>query len=186
MKRLLLIAGVLVILLIASVVALPFMVDPNRFRPMLESELTSALARQVRLGDLKLAVWKGSVTANDLSIADDPAYSKGPFVKARSLGITVEVWPLLTSRKLHVTGLTIEQPAIALIQAESGEWNFSSLGGKQKQPPKTEPAASGAQNDLDLSVKLVRITGGEFSLGSTARHSRPLVLRDVSIEVKDF
>jgi AsmA protein len=186
MKRVLLIVGIIFVLLAGSVAALTFLIDPNRFRPLLESELSSALAREVHLGDLKLSLWKGSVTANDLAIADDPAYSKASFVKAKSLGIEVEVWPLISSRKLHVTGLTIDQPVIALIEAPSGEWNFSSLGGKAKAAPaKTgDPAAKKA--DLDLSVKLVRITDGEFSLGSTARHSRPLALRNVVIEVKDF
>ena len=188
MKRLLLIAGVIFVVLIGAIAALPFLVDPNRFRPMLESELSRALAREVKLGDLKLALWKGSVTASDLSIADDPAYSKAPFVKAKSLSIQVEVWPFLSSRKLNVTGLAIDQPVIALIESPSGEWNISSLGGAAKKAPAPKPAADAAAKkaDLDLSVKLVSITGGEFSLGSTRHHMRPLVLRDVAIEVKDF
>lgn len=186
MKRLLVILGVIFVLLVGSLAAVTLLIDPNRFRPLLESELSSALGREVHLGDLKLALWSGSVTANDLSIADDPAYSKTSFVKAKSLGIAVEMWPLITSRKLNVTGLTIDQPVVVLIQAPSGEWNFSSLGGKAKAAPAKSEDPAAKKADLDLSVKLVRITGGEFSLGSTARHSRPLALRDVAIEVKDF
>ncbi|MBS1854089.1 MAG: AsmA family protein [Acidobacteria bacterium] len=188
MKRFLMITGIVVALLVVVLAAVPFMVDPNRFRPMLEAKLSDAMARQVQLGDLKLSILRGSVTASDLSIADDPAYSKAPFIKAQSLAIGVELWPLIASRKLHVTGLTIEQPQIALIQSPDGEWNFSSLGGKQKpRPARTAPEPTpGEKQDLDLSVNLIRITGSELSLGMTGARARPLVLRDVNIEVKDF
>ena len=116
MKRIVLIGGAVLVLLLLAVAALPFLIDPNTFRPMLESRLSQALGREVKLGELKLSILSGSVTANDLSIADDPAYSRTPFVQAKSLAIGVEVWPLIASRQLHVTGLTIDGPAIALIQ----------------------------------------------------------------------
>ena len=185
MRRFFLIAGAILLLLLVTAAALPFVIDPNRFRPLLESELSQALGRDVKLGDLKLSILSGSVTASDLAISDDPAYSRSPFVKAKSLAIGVEVWPLIASRKLHVTGVTIDQPAIALLQSPAGDWNFSSLGGKSKEKT-PEPAASGPKSDLDLSVKLIRITGGRFSLGHTGTRSKPLVLQDVNIEVKDF
>ena len=154
---------------------------------MLESRLTQALGREVKLGDLKLSILSGSVTANDLSIADDPAYSRTPFVQAKSLAIGVELWPLITSRQLHVTGLTIDQPAIALIQSPNGDWNFSKLGGARSAATPRPPAPDAAsKTPMDLSVKLVKITGGRFSLGKSGGHARPLVLEDVNLEVHDF
>lgn len=173
-------------LLLGAAVALPFLIDANRFRPLLESELSAALSRQITLGSLKLSLLKGSVTADDLAIADDPGYSKLPFVKAKSIGIQVELWPLITSRKLNVTGIRIEQPAIALIRGAGSEWNFSSLGNHAKNvaPKSVGPAAK--TTDLALSIKLLRITGGELSLNSNGNSQRPLVLRDVSIEARDF
>jgi AsmA protein len=185
MKRIFLIFGIVLALLLAAVVALPFLIDPNDFRPMLESNLSEALGRQVKLGDLKLAILAGAVTANDLSVADDPAYSRAPFVQAKSLNIGVELWPLIASRKLHVTGLTIDQPQIVLMESPSAEWNFSSLGSKTAAGNKpTSP--SPATNSLDLSVKLVKITGGRFTLGRTGVHTRPLVWKQVNAELRDF
>ena len=187
MKRIALIAGALFALLLVSALALPFLIDPNSFRPMLESRLTQALGREVKLGDLKLSILSGSVTANDLSIADDPAYSRTPFVQAKSLAIGVELWPLIASRQLHVTGLTIDNPAITLVQSPNGEWNFSKLGGARSAAAPAAPAPDAASKaPMDLSVKLVKITGGRFSLGKTGGHTKPLVLEDVNIEVHDF
>src|ERR1039457_3610103 len=90
MKRVALIGGAVLALLLVAALALPFLIDPNDFRPMLESRLTQVLGRETKLGDLKLSILSGSVTANDLSIADDPAYSRTPFVQAKSLSIRSE------------------------------------------------------------------------------------------------
>jgi AsmA protein len=135
-----------------------FLHRPNRFRPLLEGKLTQVLGREVKLGGLKLSILSRAVTAADLPIADNPAYNKQPFVQAKSLAVSVEVWPLITSRQLHVTGLTIDQPSIILIQSPDGDWNFSSLGNQTAAAPKTAPVASSG-SDMDLSVKLVKITG---------------------------
>jgi AsmA protein len=188
MRRMVRVLAAVAALLILAALALPFLIDPNDLRPLLEEKLTQALGREVKLGSLKLSLLSGGVTAADLSIADDPAYSRAPFVQAKSLKVGVELWPLIASRKLNVTGLTIAQPAISLIQSSSGEWNFSNLGSPGDKAAKTGAAAPepSAKNKLDLSVKLVKIAGGRFSLGKTGGHARPLVLEDVDVEVRDF
>ena len=117
MKRVLLVIGILFGLLVLCVAALPFLIDANRFRPLLESELTRGLGRPVKLGDLKLALLSGAVTASDLSIADDPKFSKDAFLSANSLGVSVDLIPLIVDRKLNVKGITIDHPSITLLQA---------------------------------------------------------------------
>jgi AsmA protein len=182
MKRFVRVAGIVVVVLLLVVFSLPFLIDANQFRPMLESELTKALARDTKVGNLKLAILSGGVTADDLSIADDPAYSRNPFLRTKSLTLGVDLWPLIFSRKLHVTRLTIDQPQIALLQSPAGDWNISSLGGKAAA---TSRSASPSGAGPDLSVKLVRINGGRLSVGQL-RGARPPVLDNVSLEVRDF
>ncbi len=120
MKRIAYIFGITAAVLLVVLVCLSFFVNANRFRPMLESELTKALGREVQIGDLKLAILSGGVAADDLSIADDPSFSRTPFLRAKSLKIGVELIPLIFSRKLNVTRLTIDQPEIVLLQSPSG------------------------------------------------------------------
>jgi hypothetical protein len=128
MKRILLIAAIVAAVLVAVAIAIPFLLDVNVFRPQLESYLSSALGRQVKVGNLRLSILQQSVRAETISIADDPAFSAEPFVKAKSLAVGVELIPLLTSRKLRVTNLTLESPEIVLLRDVSGRWNYSSLG----------------------------------------------------------
>src|SRR4029077_17011460 len=141
MKRILKIVAIILGILIVVAIALPFLIDANTFRPKLESELTGALGRTVKVGNLSLSLLSGSVSADNISIADDPAFSKSPFVQAKSLKVGVEMMPLIFSKTLKVTELTLQQPEISLVKSENGEkGNFSSLGGNNTSAPK--PAAS--------------------------------------------
>jgi AsmA protein len=136
MKTFFKVLGIIVALLIIAVIVVPFFIDANTFRPKLESELTDALGRQVKVGNLSLALWSGSVAADNISIADDPQFSKTPFVQAKSLKVGVELLPLIFSKTLNIREISLDQPQISLVKSENGErWNFSSLGSKNPSAP---------------------------------------------------
>lgn len=128
MKRALKVVGIIVVVLIAVVLVLPFLINVNSFRPRIETELTNALGRKVTVGNLSLSLWSGSLAADDVAIADDPAFSNSPFIRAKALNVGVEMIPLIFSKTLHVTDLTLSQPQVALLRDRSGKWNFSTLG----------------------------------------------------------
>jgi AsmA protein len=176
--------GIVVVVLILIVVSLPFLINVDQFRPTLQSDLSNALGREVTLGNLHLNILKGEVSAEDLSVAEDPAFGKPAFLKAKSLHVGVEIFPFLISRKLIVTDLNIDEPEIALVQSPTGDWNFSSLGGKSKAAPTGAPPS--ARLPLDLSVKLVTVSNGRMTLRRTVGHWKPLALEQVNIELRDF
>ncbi len=203
MKRTLKIIGIIVGILILILIALPFFIDANMFRPKLESELTEALGRPVKVGNLSLSLLSGGVSADQISIADDPAFSNQPFVQAKSLKVGVEMMPLILSKTLNVTDLTIDQPQISLVKSENGEkWNFSSLGEKNGAAAPTEPAkspaksanepkssgsaaGSSASENPNLSVAKFSVTNGRLSIsqaGSKTTH----VYDKVTITMTDF
>jgi len=177
------IAGIAVAVVILTALALPFFVNANQFRPVLEERLTAALGREVKIGDLKLSLFSGGASASEVTIADDPSFSKEPFLRAKALAVGIELWPLIFSRELNVTSLTIDQPEISLLQSVAGNWNFSSLGGKSSAsttastsaPPPSENTAK----PTSLSVKLIKISNGRF----TFKKSR---LEKVNVELRDF
>lgn len=184
MKRILKWLGAALAVLVLIVLVLPFLINVDQFRPTLQSALSNALGREVTLGNLRLKILTGEVTADDLSVAEDPAFGKPAFLKAKSLHVGVEIWPFLTSRKLIVTDLRLDQPEIALVQAPTGDWNFSSLGGKSK--PAAAGTAGAGQGPLDLSVKRVSVSNGSVSLSRTLGHWKPIALEQMNIELRDF
>lgn len=184
MKRIVQIAGIVLALVLIVVIVLPFVVDANRFKPALETELTKALGRQVKVGELKLSVFSGAVTAGDLSIADDPAYGQNAFLTAKALGIGVDLMPLIFSHRFSARNITIEQPEIEMLQSPAGIWNFSTLGTQRASAPAgAGPAAGGG---LDLSVKLLKVSDGRITIRKTAGSNQPLVIDKVNAELHDF
>lgn len=185
MKRLLKILAIVIGVLIVVVVALPFFIDANLFRPRLQSELSDALGRPVTVGNLSLSLLSGGVQADNISIADDPAFSKAPFVQAKSLKVGVELIPLIFSKALNVTELTLNQPQISLVRSQNGEkWNFSSLGNKNAKPATpAEPSASGNAN---LSVAKLNVSDGQLTVSRTNSAEPPRVYDKVNIEVSSF
>jgi AsmA protein len=142
------------VLLLLVVVLVPLLVNANTFRPTLETQLSSALGRQVMLGNLSFSVFSGSLVADNISIADDPAFGSKPFLQAQSLRVGVEVAPLLFHRQLRVTSFVADSPSINLVHNPHGVWNFSNIG---------STAASRTQNTQQESA-LPNFTVGEMKV----------------------
>jgi AsmA protein len=161
MKKILLIGAIGLGVLLVVLAILPFVIPVDRFRPMVEEQISGALGRDVKLGKLSLSVWTGSLAAENLSIADDPKFSAAPFLKAREIKVGVEWKPLIFDRAVRVTGLTIVKPEVLLLQDAAGRWNFSSIGGER---PKKSNSKSKADAP-DLVVQKLTLSGGRLTLG---------------------
>jgi AsmA protein len=181
--KILKIVGIVVAVLLVIVITIPFLINVNSFRPKLESVLTEALGRDVKVGNLSLSILSGSVSAEDLSIADDPAFSKASFIHAKSLKVGVEVMPLIFSKTLHVTDITLDQPEIALLRDASGKWNFSSLGNKTAAKP---ASTEGPSSTPELSVSKLDVKDGRISVNRANSSIKPHVYDNVDISVRDF
>jgi AsmA protein len=187
MKRILRIVGIILAVILVAIIALPFLINVNSFRPKLESELTTALGREVKVGNLKLSILSGSVSAEDLSIADDPAFSKNPFIRAKSLDVGVDLMPLIFSKALHVNDLTLSQPEIFLVHSASGKWNFSSLGEKSAAKPSAPaPDKSADSSNPDLSVAKLEVKDGRVTVSKANSSAKPRIYDKVNIEVRGF
>jgi AsmA protein len=187
MNRNLKIAAIIIGVLILIVIAIPFFIDANAFRPKLESELSDALGRPVKVGNLSLSLFSGAVKADDISIADDPAFSQTAFVQAKSLSVGVELIPLIFSKALNVTELTLNQPEISLVRSKDGErWNFSSLGAKSSVKPTQPTPSGGASSNPNLSVSKLKVSDGGLTTSRAGSSEKPRVYDKVDITVTNF
>jgi AsmA protein len=182
MKRWVKVSLGVVVLLVGVVVAVGLLVDANTFRPQLETQLTTSLGRQVKLGNLSLSLLSGSLVADNLSIADDPAFGTAPSMAAKQLKIGVEMMPLITSHELHVRDFEAVNPEIHLVRAADGTWNFSSLGraGAHAKSESQTTSLSG------LTVGLISIKDGRAVVESLPAHGKPLVYEHLNATVNNF
>jgi AsmA protein len=187
MNRNLKIAAIVVGALILIVIIIPFFIDANSFRPKLESELSSTLGRPVKVGNLSLSLFSGAVKADDIAIADDPAFSKTAFVQAKSLKVGVELLPLIFSKALNVTELTLNQPEINLVRSQDGDkWNFSSLGGQASGAPASTTTAASAPGNPNFSVAKLKVNDGRLTVSHAGSSDKPRVYDKVDITVSKF
>ena len=180
-KRWLIILGLGFIAIVVALIALPFMLNINSFRPMLEKRASLALGRKVKLGTLSLSILSGTLVANDVEIADDPAFSTSNFLTAKSLKAAVEMKPLIFSKQINIIGIVIEHPQITLLQAADGTWNFSNLGA----PSRVKLEASGSKIP-PLTVAKFSVDNGAVTIRRLNSDRPPDVYENVHFEVSDF
>jgi AsmA protein len=177
MRRLIIIVvGILAILIVAAL-ALPFLIDANQFKPRVEAEATKALGRDVKIGNLSISIFSGGVKAQNLVIAENPAYGKGPFLTAQSMAIGVEMMPLITSRKLNVQSFTIEQPQVNLIHGTNGKWNVSTLGGNST----AQPQGNSSSSSSEFKVGRFTIHDGRVTVEHLGTNSKPSTYEAVDL-----
>ncbi len=180
LRVVLIVVGVLVVLILI----VPFLIPVNQFRPTIEEKASAALGRKVQLGDLRLSLLSGSLSAENLSIGDDPKFSSTPFLTAKSLKVGVELMPLIFSKTLNITGVTIDTPQVTLLHNPAGVWNFSSLGGpaakaQAKQAPTQKTAAP------ELSIAKLELKNGKITVGATNSQKRS-TYDNLNITASDF
>jgi len=179
-KTALKVAGIVVALLIVIAIALPFLVNVNNFRPQIESTLSMALGRPVKVGNLSLGIFSGSVGADQLSIADDPRFSSAPFIQAKSLQVGVELMPLIFSKQLNITKIVINHPEMTLLRNREGIWNFSSLG------KSAQPGEKTSSTPANVNVAKFDLDDGTVTVGSLSGKRKPIVYNKVDITMSNF
>ena len=193
-KKPLKIIGGIVVVLFLIILALPLFINANQFKPTLETQLSTALGRPVGIGDISLSIISRGVMVSDVSIADDPAFSKSPFLTTKSLSVGVELLPLIFSKKLAVRSFTVKDPEVNLIHAANGTWNYSSLGGNAsgaKSAPKNpapSPASSqgGAPGAGAMSVGKLSIQNGKIIVSAAGSSAKPSIYQNVDLEASDL
>ncbi len=175
-RKALWIVGVLAAFLLLLAVILPLLFDANRYRPEVESRLTQALGRQVKIGSLKLALFSGGIKAADISIADDPAFSRDPFVEAKSLNVGVQMKPLLFDRQVKIESLVLNEPTVRLLQSATGKWNYSTIGQKS--------AKASSSGSSDVEVNKFEIAGGRIEVGRA--NGKQSAFTDVNMKATDI
>jgi AsmA protein len=113
------IVAVIVILLIVIAVVLPFIINPNDFKPRIAKLVKEKTGRELSIpGDIKFSVfpWLG-VEIGPMSLGNAPGFGNAPFASINEADVHVRFWPLLRGRieagtiKLDAVDLDLERDA---------------------------------------------------------------------------
>jgi AsmA protein len=177
------ILAAIVVLLLLAVLIVPLFINVNTFRGTLETQLSSALGRKVTLGNLGFSLFSGSLVADNVSIADDPAFSQKPFLQAQSLHIGVEVGPLLLHRQLRVTSFIVDSPTINLVHNAQGVWNFSNLGSTAASRTQDTQKETALPN---FTVGQMKVENGTATVSDLPLTGSPFTYSKLNLSIEQF
>src|SRR5579862_3117477 len=116
MKRVLTLLGALVALIVVVAIAFVSLLDVNRYKGRIQTELSQQLNRGVELGPMDLKLFPPAFRAQHVVIKDDPQFTAAqPFAQVDELRVAARLLPLLHG-DLEISSLEIEKPRIELLK----------------------------------------------------------------------
>ena len=108
--------GVVILLLLILIIALPFLIDLNKYQDRYRPLIEEALNRNVELQDIRLTIWpRIGARIGGFVVQDDPSFRTGPFASLASLDVGVKLLPLLKGR-VDVEEITLRDPVILVLK----------------------------------------------------------------------
>lgn len=136
-----LIPGAIVATILTGLLVVPSLIDINSYRGQLASQLEAYLGRQVTFGSLHLSLLPAvKIRVDDLVIGEDPQFTQGPFIKARSAHLRISFWSLLAG-KPEARSIELVDPVLMLIKEKKERWNWGALKPLRSIEPGRAPAA---------------------------------------------
>lgn len=140
-KRVGLIAGGIVALLLVGLVTVPFLVPKEVYRAQIERSATQALQRQLTLtGDVRISIFPTiAASVGGVTVANPDGFDGPYMVEAGELRGSVRLMPLL-SRRVEVKELAFVDAKVSLQKLADGQTNW--VFAPAQPPPVAGPAPS--------------------------------------------
>jgi AsmA protein len=156
--------GGVVTLIILILLVLPFFVDAEKYKPLLENKVTEMTGRPFSVGgDVTFSFFPFvGVSFSDLHLGNPPDFEATDFISIKSFEVRVKLLPLL-SRDVQVKRFVVNEPQIELIKSKQGRgnWEFTTQkSGKSPQEPAQKPTSEKPLEGLPIRS----LTVGDFSV----------------------
>jgi AsmA protein len=168
-KRLLIAIAVLVVLVIAAAVAIPFFIPTDTYTSKLIAAVKSSTGRDLRIdGKVSFTLFPTlGLEANTVSFANPPGAASKDMATLGKLQVALQVLPLL-HKDIAIKRLVLVDPVIDLEVDKQGRpnWQFSEASATPapaKQPQPVAPAGGGASSLSDLHLDDVRLVNGRVT-----------------------
>jgi AsmA protein len=185
--------GLLAVLVtvVGAILALPFLIDLNKYQDQYKPLIEDALNRKVQLQDIRLTIWpRIGARVSGFAVLDDPAFGSSPFTSLTSLDVGVQLMPLL-SGKVEVEDIMLRDPVVTVIKNKNGVLNVSTIGRTGAELPNAPsrapiPSTEGPLKILALlAVDRVSIVGGALTYRDlSAAEPVEYVLKDLQFTLK--
>lgn len=159
MKRLLIILGCVLGILLIAAAAIPFLIPSSVYRAQIESAASDALGRQVSLeGDVSLSIFPQiSARVGGVRVANPEGFARENMIEASQLRGVVRWGPLL-SRRVEVAEIGFVDADVMLERRADGATNWT-FGEGTPAPTEDDPTSGGG---LDAGVERASLTNARL------------------------
>jgi AsmA protein len=150
----------IVILVIAGLIALPFIVDPNDYKQEISSQVEKATGRTLTLeGDIKLSVFPWiALELGPLSLSNAVGFKADSFAKVQAAEIRIKLMPLL-KKQLEMDTIILDGLALNLEKNKAGKTNWDDLVANNDTPSESTQKADVKSNDDAPTLAAISIAG---------------------------
>jgi AsmA protein len=172
----------LVVLVVAAVIILPMVVDPNDYKDEIVQVVKDRTGRDLEINkslDLSVFPWLGIQTGG-VSLSNRDGFGDKPFARIEQLGLRVKLMPLLSSR-IEVDTLVLKGLDLNLVRQQDGQTNWDDLAAADEQKKEDKPAGEkDAEAPVEFKVAGVELADAAISWDDRQAGQR-YVLRDVNL-----
>ncbi|MFC2075223.1 hypothetical protein ACFLRA_03015, partial [Bdellovibrionota bacterium] len=135
LKKIAIIAGIVIGLFLITAIILPMVIKIDQFRPKIVEALNKEFEGTVELGELKLRLFGGlGAEIDGVTVFAGPNFEKKQFLSVKDARVKISLFSVLT-KKPRAT-LVLNNPSLVLIKNKKGIWNIVDFfGTKEKTPP---------------------------------------------------
>jgi AsmA protein len=122
--------AIILFLLIATICILPFVIDPNDFKPEIAAAVKDKTGRDLTLdGDIKLSLfpWIG-ISTGKIALSNASGFQDKPFATIEESHVKMLLLPLL-SKKVEASRIVFKGLVLNLAKDAQGNSNWADLGG---------------------------------------------------------
>jgi len=155
--------GGLLLLVVAAVIILPLVVDPNDFKDEISQAVETKTGRVLAIeGDIGLSVfpWLG-LEIGPTSLSNAPGFSAAPFAGMDEVQVRIKLLPLLR-KELEMDTVVLKGLQVSLETDAQGKTNWEDLAGAgapaEQAPADAEQPSAGEMTLAGLAIGGVEIT----------------------------
>ena len=166
------VVGILVLLVIALAVLLPFLINPNRFKDDIAQLVKEKTGRELVIqGDIKLSLfpWLG-LQIGPLELSNAKGFGAVPFAAVNETDVHVAFWPLL-HRRVQVGAIKIEGLSLDLERDADGHSNWQDLSDRLTHNAR-EPEGAASGGSVDLTGSDVAISDSQVRWTDAQKHQQ--------------
>ena len=163
---------VIPILIIAAVLIVPRVVDPNDYRDRISELVREQTSRNFGIdGDLSISIfpWVG-VTAREMWLAQPDGLDGANMIEVGEVDLRVKLLPLL-DRRVEVDTIVLVDPTVRIVRLEDGSSSFDGLTGAGESGESGPGAGDAAGAAAAIAVQGLELENGTLS-GKTGRRAR--------------